>query len=100
MSMNYRIEHLQNEMPHKNKDILLYANHVFESLEQFEDHHRRLVAVQAIHGSKPVGEQEVLFYETVKYMKDQLVAALEHTINDLKNVGDKHYEKHYKDGVE
>jgi len=40
MRMNYRMEHLQNEIPHKNKDILLYANHVFESLEQFEKYYK------------------------------------------------------------
>lgn len=98
--MHNRIEHLQSEIPYKNKDIALYAKHVYESLEQFEDQHRKLVAVQAIYGSKPVGEQEILFYETIRHMKEQLITTLENTIDDLKHIGDKNYVKHFRDGVE
>lgn len=101
MSMIHnRIEFLKNEIPYKNKDIALYAKHVCESLEQFEDQHRKLVAVQATYGNKPVGEQEVLFYETIRHMKEQLITTLENTIDDLKNIGNKNYVKHYRDGVE
>lgn len=98
--MMNRIEQLQNEIPTKNKDIILYAKHVITSLEQFEDYHRRLTAVQAVAGSKPVGDQEAVFYDTVRQMKEQLISTLEDTIDDLKHTGDKYYVKHFKDGVE
>ncbi len=98
--MHDRIEFLQNEIPFKNKDIVLYAKHVYESLEQYEDQHRKLIAMQAINGDKPIGEQEVLFYETIRRMKEQLITTLENTIDDLKNIGDKNYTKHFRDGVE
>ncbi|MFD0693906.1 hypothetical protein ACFQZT_07365 [Paenibacillus sp. GCM10027628] len=98
--MVHRIEQLEKDIPEKNKDILLYAKHVIKSLEDFEDHHRRLVAAQAIAGIKPIGDQEVAFYETVREMKEQIVSTLVQTIDDLKHKGDKYHEKHFPDGVE
>lgn len=95
-----RIEKLMVEIPSQNKDIALYAKHVINSLEQFEDYHRRFVAAQAIAGIKPVGDQEVVFYETVRQIKEHVISTLEETIDDLKHKGDKHHTKHFKDGVE
>lgn len=100
LAMKSRIEKLQKDIPDKNKDIGLYAKHVINSLEEFEDYHRRLVAAQAIAGIKPVGDQEVMFYETVRSMKEQIISTLEKTIDDLKHKGDKYHEKHFQDGVE
>ncbi|NQX66069.1 hypothetical protein HQN90_08025 [Paenibacillus alba] len=95
-----RIEKLELDIPAKNKDITLYAKHVIKSLEDFEDNHRKLVAAQAIAGIRPIGEQEVAFYETVRQMKEQIVSTLVQTIDDLRHKGDKHHEKHFPDGVE
>ncbi|WP_063891853.1 hypothetical protein [Paenibacillus sp. Soil787] len=95
-----RIETMEKEIPDKNKDIVLYAKHVIKSLDEFEDHHRNLIAAQAIAGIKPVGAQEVAFYETVKLMKEQIISTLEQTVDDLKHKGDKYHEKHFPDGVE
>ena len=98
--MMNRIEKLQTEIPSQNKEIALYAKHVISSLEQFEDYHRRFVAAQALAGIKPVGDQEMVFYETVRQMKEQVISTLEKTIDDLKHKGDKHHHKHFEDGVE
>ncbi|URN94424.1 MAG: hypothetical protein NAG76_21815 [Candidatus Pristimantibacillus lignocellulolyticus] len=98
--MSIQIEKLITEIPSQNRDIALYAKHVISSLEQFEDYHRRFVAAQALAGIKPVGDQEILFYETVRKIKDQVISTLEKTIDDLKHKGDKHHHKHFEDGVE
>jgi hypothetical protein len=97
-----RIEILEIEIPDKNKDIVLYTKQVIKSLDEFEEHHRKLVAAQAIAGIKPIGDKEVAFsfYETVRQMKEQVISTLEQTIDDLKHKGDKYHEKHFPDGVE
>jgi hypothetical protein len=98
--LKQRIEILEIEIPDKNKDIVLYTKHVIKSLDEFEEHHRKLVAAQAIAGIKPIGDMEVAFYETVRQMKEQIISTLEQTIDDLKHKGDKYHEKHFPDGVE
>jgi hypothetical protein len=95
-----KIEQLETLVPSKNKDIALYAKHIIRALEQFEEHHRRFVAAQAIAGIKPNGEAEATFYNTVKDMREQIYGTLVWTIEDLKHKGDKYYTKHFDDGVE
>jgi hypothetical protein len=100
MEMYSRMEQLARQIPHPNRDIALYARHVIEALEQFEEQHLKLVAAQALAGIKPDGEQEQAFYATVRQIKEQMVATLELTLDDLTHKGDKHYEKNFTDGVE
>jgi hypothetical protein len=86
-------------VPAANKEIALYAKHVIQSLEEFEDYHRKFVAAQALAGIKPNGEAEATFYATIQDMKEHLLSTLEWTIEDLQHKGDKNYTKHFKDGV-
>jgi hypothetical protein len=95
-----RIEQLSREIPQANREIALYAKHVIEALEQFEECHRKIVAMQAIAGVKPEGAQEKVFYETLSEAKHCMLEMLQLTIDDLKHKGDKHHEKHFIDGVE
>jgi hypothetical protein len=81
------------------QEIALYAKHVIGSLGEFEDHHRKFVAAQAIAGIRPNGEAEATFYNTIQDMKAHLLSTLEWTIKDLQHKGDKHYIKHFTDGV-
>lgn len=95
-----RIEQLTQQIPKEHREIAIYAKHVIAALEQYEDYHRRFVAAQAIAGIRPEGGKEVVFYETLAEMKRRLLETLELTIDDLKHKGDKHYFKHFTDGVE
>ena len=95
-----RIEELDEAVPQRNRELVVYARHVLDALDAFEEHHRRYVAAQAVAGIKPAGEQERTFYETLSGVRQEVLNTLELTIEDLRHKGDKYYEKHFKDGVE
>jgi hypothetical protein len=100
ITMLTRVEKLGQELPERNRDIALYAKHLNEALTLFEEHHRKFVAAQSLAGIRPEGEQEASFYQTIQDMREQILQTLQLTVDDLKHKGDKHHDRHFRDGVE
>lgn len=99
--MNNRLQQLEQELSEQHhRDLFLQLKHTIEALDVLIDQHRRFTSMQAISGVKIVGEEEVLFYQTINEVKEQIITTVEKTLKDLQHKGDKNYLKHFKDGVE
>ncbi|GIP23800.1 hypothetical protein [Paenibacillus sp. J22TS3] len=83
------------------RDLYLQTKHLMDSLDAYEEKHRRIVNIQAIEGGiKPQHEVEQVFYSTIRDFREQLLRTLEKTAEDLEHKYDKSYHKHYQDGVD
>ncbi|QHT61470.1 hypothetical protein GXP70_16870 [Paenibacillus lycopersici] len=99
--MNERMAKLELRLIHQqHKDLFLQTSHTIKAINDLAEQHRILTALHAINGYKIVGSEEVLFYDTLAQVKEQIVQTLEKTVCDLEHKGDKHYEKNFTDGVE
>lgn len=98
--MNKRVKELQERVAKEHKDLAKYVQHTFEALDKFVEEHRNLVAQNAIAGVKPNGQEERTFYEQINETKRILLQVLEQTTQDLEHQGDKHWNKHFRDGVD
>lgn len=99
--MNARMQHLEDRLSEQHhKDLFLQTKHTLKAIDDLADQHRKFQSIQAISGVKIVGTEEALFYETLTQVKEEIVATLEKTLNDLEHKGDKNYNKNFKDGVE
>jgi len=92
-----QIKELQEQTEHK--EIVKYTQHVLEAIDILVDEHRRIVSSNSLAGIKPNGEREHTFYRSMRDVKRSLIVELEKTIEDFKNLGDKHYVRNYPDGV-
>ncbi|MDQ8735001.1 hypothetical protein [Paenibacillus sp. LHD-38] len=81
-------------------DLFLQTKHTLKAIDDLADQHRKFQSIQAISVVKIVGTEEALFYDTLTQVKEEIVATLEKTLNDLEHKGDKNYNKNFKDGVE
>lgn len=102
LSTHQRLEQLEERLTSDHhRDLYLQTKHLMESLERYEEKHRKIVNIQAIEGGiKPNHEIEQVFYATIKDFREQLIRTLEKTAEDLEHKYDKAYNKHYKDGVD
>ncbi|MEV5029013.1 hypothetical protein [Paenibacillus sp. LPE1-1-1.1] len=99
--MNARMQQLEDRLADQHhKDLFLQTKHTLQAIDDLADHHRRFQSMQAISGVKIVGAEEAVFYDTLTQAKEEIVATLEKTLNDLEHKGDKHYDKNFNDGVE
>ncbi|WP_270167694.1 hypothetical protein [Paenibacillus sp. SYP-B4298] len=99
--MNARLEQLEQRLTEQHhKDLFLQTKHTLKALDDLAEQHRLFTSMQAISGVRIVGAEEALFYDTISQAKEQIVQTLEKTLSDLEHKGDKHYDKHFKDGVE
>lgn len=99
--MNERMEKLEKQLANQHhKDLFLQTTHTIKAINDLAEHHRQLTALHAINGYKIIGSEEVLFYDTLSQVKEQVVQILEKTLSDLEHKGDKHYDKNFVDGVE
>lgn len=97
--MDKKLEQLQKRVPTQHKDLAKYTQHVFEAIDKVVDEHRRLVAIDALAGIKPDGEKEHDFYEHMNSLKKIMLAELEKTVQDIEHLGDKTWDKNFKDGI-
>ncbi|WP_127493833.1 hypothetical protein [Paenibacillus glycanilyticus] len=81
-------------------DLFLHTKHTIKAIDDLSEQHRLLSAAHAISGYKIIGDEEVLFYDTLALVKEQILLTLERTLDDLEHKGDKYHEKNFKDGVE
>ncbi|MFM9280635.1 hypothetical protein [Paenibacillus jiagnxiensis] len=95
-----KVQELKSLLPCEHQSISHYVEHALESIDQFVEQHRLFVASQALYGEKINGQEEALFRETINDIKKQLVLTLEKTVEDFMHKGDKHWNNHFKDGVE
>lgn len=97
--MNKKINELYSLLPEENKELAKLIQHSFEEIKKLEDYHRMLVASNAVAGIKPNIQEELIFKETLKTVKNVLIKELEKTVEDIQHRGDKNWSKHYKDGI-
>ncbi|MBP2000302.1 benzoyl-CoA reductase/2-hydroxyglutaryl-CoA dehydratase subunit BcrC/BadD/HgdB [Paenibacillus shirakamiensis] len=97
-----RLQELEQRLTKdRHLDLFLQTKHLLDSLQAYEEEHRKLVHIQATDGGvRPNREVEVVFYTTIRDFKDQLLDNLEQTANDLEHRWEKGYNKNFADGVE
>lgn len=100
MPLRTRIEELKNKLPKEHHELTHYVEHALQAIEAFEEQHRLFSASQALYGTKIVGSEELVFYETIAGIKQELVRTLEKTVEDYLHKGDKNWGKNFKDGIE
>lgn len=99
--MNERMARLEQRLVSQHhKDLFLQTKHTLQAINDLAEHHRLLTALHGIEGYRIIGAEERLFYDTLAVVKEEIVQTLEKTIDDLEQRGNKHYDKHFKDGVE
>ncbi|MEK3732171.1 MULTISPECIES: hypothetical protein [Paenibacillus] len=99
--MNARIEALEKRLAtQQHRDLFLQMKHTLKAIDDLAEHHRVYQAMQALSGVRIIGQEESVFYDTLAKAKEEVVRTLELTVEDLEHKGDKHYSKHFKDGVE
>lgn len=98
--MEKRLTEIQQRLGLEHKDICKYVKHVFAALDQKADEHRKLVASNALAGIKVKGNEEKVYYDSILEMKKLLLDVLEKTTEDFEHLGDKRWEKKFKDGVD
>ena len=97
--MDKRLAEIEQRLGREHHDICQYVKHVFAALDIKVDEHRKLVASNALAGIKVKGEEEKVYYETIYEMKKMLLDVLVKTTEDFEHLGDKRWEKKFKDGV-
>ncbi|MGM7721383.1 hypothetical protein [Metabacillus sp. Hm71] len=95
-----RIEALRNNLPEGHKDIAVLTRHIFEAFDKLIEEHRRLMGISSTAKIKPDPIEERTFFETINEVKKIILSELEKTTADIEHLGDKHWEKNYKDGIE
>jgi hypothetical protein len=99
MEMEKRLADIQQRVKSEHKDIVKFVRHVFEALDHKANNHRILTASDALAGVKINGEREKAYYDSITEYKKLLLDVLEQTTKDFEHLGDKRWEKIFKDGV-
>ncbi len=97
--MEKRLADIQLRVGNEHKDIAKFVQHVFEALDEKANEHRILRASDALAGIKINGDEEKIYYDHIYDTKKLLLDVLENTTEDFEHLGDKRWEKKYKDGV-
>lgn len=100
MPAQAKIQLLKEQLPREYQSITHFVEHAMQSLDTLVEEHRKYTAAQALYGEKIVGSEERLYHDTVIDVREQLLKTLEKTVEDILHKGDKHWTKHFKDGVE
>lgn len=100
MALISRVLDLKKKLPAEHQSIAHFVEHALQSIENYEEEHRKLTASNALYGEHINGELESLFYQTILGIKQQLVQTLEKTVADYSHKGDKNWTKNFKDGVD
>lgn len=90
---------LQNRVKKEQRDVVKFAKHLVDELNQRKEKHRILTATEAVAGIKPNKEEEIWFYENINQMQKMILNVLEMTVEDFEHDGDKFWDKHFRDGV-
>jgi hypothetical protein len=98
--MYNRIEKLKDNLPEGHKDIAVLTRHIFEAFDKLIEEHRKLIGITSTAKIKPNPVEEKTFFETINELKKIILNELEKTYDDIEHIGDKHWEKNYKDGIE
>jgi hypothetical protein len=99
MKMEKRLDDINQRVKKEHKDLVKFVKHVFDALDQKANEHRRLAASNALAGIKINGHEEKIYYESITETKKLLLDVLEKTTKDFEHLGDKSWDKFYKDGV-
>lgn len=99
MKMEKRLAEIQKRVKKEHQDIVKFVIHVFDALDQKANEHRRLSASNALAGIKINGHEEKIYYDTITETKRLLLDVLEKTTDDFDHLGDKRWDKFFKDGV-
>jgi hypothetical protein len=94
--MPSRLEQIKDLIPKEHYDVYLNTVRLVQMIDETVESHRELVAIQAIAGIRPDGDEERTFYETMAIVRDKAISVLEKELQDWLHVGDKNYVKNYK----
>jgi hypothetical protein len=97
--MKNRLADIQQRVKNEHKDIVKYVQHVFDALDQNVNKHRMMAASDALAGIKIKGAEEKAYYESITEIKKLMLDVLEQTTADIEHLGDKGWNKNFKDGV-
>ncbi|KQO18515.1 hypothetical protein [Paenibacillus sp. Leaf72] len=100
MPLKTRIQELKAQLPKEHQELSHYVEHALQALENFETEHRRFAAAQAVAGVRISGAEEIVFYDTIAKIKEELVNTLHKTVEDYVHKGDKNWNKNFKDGID
>jgi hypothetical protein len=98
--MYNRIENLKDNLPEGHKEIAVLTRHIFEAFDKLIEEHRKLIGITSTAKIKPNPVEEKTFFETINELKKIILNELEKTYDDIEHIGDKNWEKNYKDGIE
>ena len=99
--MPKRLLDLEQRLTKKNhRDLYLQTKHTLRAIDDLVEEHRRFTSIQALNGVKIDGNEELMFFTTLNEVKLVILSTLEKTLDDLENKWDKHYSKHFQDGVD
>lgn len=100
ISMNEKLQLFKERLGSSHQDIVKYVEHVFYALDVKLDLHKKETALLALHGSKIDGAQEKEFEAHIRDAKRLLLEVLEQTAQDHEHLGDKHWVKYFRDGID
>ena len=95
-----KLDELKEKMPERYQDIAHFVQHTFEAIDEMVQEHERLNHTYTHMGHRIDKEQEKVYSETIVDLKFKILETLEKTAEDILHRGDKHWDKHYKDGVD
>jgi hypothetical protein len=96
-----KIKELAELMPEKNRDIPHFLIHLAKEVREERDAIHLLNAQLAIAGDKtPKGQREMYRDEDINWFFEIALKVLKNTEEDALNKGNKHYDNHFKDGIE
>ena len=97
--MKKRLADIQQRVKNEHQDIVKFVQHVFDALDQNANKHRMMAASNALAGVKIKGDEEKTYYDSITEFKKLMLDVLEQTTEDFEHLGDKRWEKIFKDGV-
>ncbi|MCP8970604.1 hypothetical protein [Ectobacillus ponti] len=100
ITMNEKLELFKSRLGREHKDIVKYVEHVFTALDVKLELHQRENAQLALHGAKIDGKAEREYEANIRETKRLLLAVLEQTAQDYEHLGDKHWAKYFRDGID
>jgi hypothetical protein len=95
-----QLEEMKKRIGKEHHDVIIYTQHVIDTLDQLYQEHMRLVGANALSGMSSNGAEERTFQEDIIKFKQIIFSNLEKTVQDLEHYGDKNWNKNFKDGVE
>jgi hypothetical protein len=100
VTMNEKLQLFKVRLGDSHRDLVKYVEHVFHALDVKLSLHKQEMAQLALYGMKINGEEEKEFEAHIRDPKRLLLEVLEKTAQDYEHLGDKHWIKYFRDGID